>query len=272
MELKEALAKLYGIYSKHSHYQNIPAFVSKELGYEERIDETWRGDSSRWKFLQTTFPFTKISSLADVGANTGFFALNIARDFPGIAVTSYEQNPDHVRFMEIVADHFRLPNLIVNSNALDISAIESMPKVDAMLLMNVLHHAGVDFDQAMVHGPDHFAQYANEYLARLSRKVDLLVLQLGYSWGGNRLTPIANREDPVAMIRLLSSILDPAWAIQSVAFCKSAGSNREYEALSLNLLRNDVALKEHFSKLNIANLSEFYRRPIVIAKSKWGQP
>lgn len=43
MNLKEKLQELYNNESKHYRYQNIPKFVQKELGYYEKIDESWRG-------------------------------------------------------------------------------------------------------------------------------------------------------------------------------------------------------------------------------------
>ena len=46
-ELRAELQKLYSDATKHSVYQNIPDFVSSELGYSEAIDETWRGDRPR---------------------------------------------------------------------------------------------------------------------------------------------------------------------------------------------------------------------------------
>ena len=98
--IKDELKILYADASKHSAYQNIPDFVSAELGYVETIDEGWRGDRSRLAFLNTKRQPAPGERWMDFGANTGFFVLSLAKDHPQTMFIAVEANPNHARFIE----------------------------------------------------------------------------------------------------------------------------------------------------------------------------
>src|SRR3546814_17975815 len=80
--LEAELKRLYSDRSKHSVYQNIPDFVTAELGYTESVDESWRGDRQRLTFLTKCRTPTHGEKWLDFGANTGFFTLSLAYAHP----------------------------------------------------------------------------------------------------------------------------------------------------------------------------------------------
>ena len=160
-ELKAELQRLYADSSKHSVYQNVPDFVSAELGYTETIDEGWRGDRQRLTFLAESRTPAKGETWLDFGANTGFFALSLAHDFPQTAFLAVEANPDHARFIERVAHFFEMRNIEVIQRAVGLRELPTLPHSDFMLHLNVLHHAGHDFDAKLVPEKSGFAEYAD---------------------------------------------------------------------------------------------------------------
>src|SRR3546814_15446599 len=80
--LEAELKRLYSDRSKHSVYQNIPDFVTAELGYTESVDESWRGDRQRLTFLTKCRTPTHGEKWLDFGANTGFCTLSLAYAHP----------------------------------------------------------------------------------------------------------------------------------------------------------------------------------------------
>ncbi len=145
--LKERLANLYKDHSKHSNYQNIPEFVKESIGYSETINEEWRGDTARYKYIIDVVRNLKPKSVCDVGANTGLFSLSLAHQFPDVKVTAFEGNEIHVEFMTLVKEAFSLENIEIKNLYVDYEGIQYLGRYDMMLNLNVLHHAGVDFDK-----------------------------------------------------------------------------------------------------------------------------
>src|SRR3546814_6677646 len=76
--LEAELKRLYSDRSKHSVYQNIPDFVTAELGYTESVDERSRGDRQRLTFLTNCRTPTHGEQWLDFGAHNGLFTLSLA--------------------------------------------------------------------------------------------------------------------------------------------------------------------------------------------------
>ena len=111
-ELKTELQRLYADASKHSVYQNIPDFVSAELGYTEAIDEGWRSDRPRLEYLLESASPAPGETWLDFGANTGFFTLSLgAHSFPLSTFVAVEANPNHAKFIGRVAQCFGMANV-----------------------------------------------------------------------------------------------------------------------------------------------------------------
>src|SRR3546814_4156205 len=115
--LEAELKRLYSDRSKHSVYQNIPDFVTAELGYTESVDESWRGDRQRLTFLTKCRTPTHGEKWLDFGANTGFFTLSLAYAHPQAEFIAVEANANHARFIELVANYFEIRNVRVLNRA-----------------------------------------------------------------------------------------------------------------------------------------------------------
>jgi hypothetical protein len=275
-ELIEKLKSLYSDNSKHSRYQNIPAFVRQELGYSETIDENWRGDTARYNYLLNQFDFTKEMVIGDIGANTGFFSLSLAHKYPNLKVYAYECNPKHVEHIEIIKDYFSLSNLFVEQEMLNLKNIDNLKHHDLIINFNVLHHAGVDYDRDIVN-LDNFESYATAYLAKLREKTEKIIFQMGYNWGGNKQKPIIKLSNDLDKIDFTAKIFQKAgWKIDIIAIIKK-NENNYYENIRKDIFEilvnsNDChtehldILNDYINKLNLKVYSEFYRRPILVCK------
>lgn len=74
------------------------------LGYQEFIDESWRGDTARYAYLLRQLDLRPQTTVADIGANTGFFVLSLAHQAPDCRFIAYESHPNHVDFIRLVAE------------------------------------------------------------------------------------------------------------------------------------------------------------------------
>ncbi|MGE5507511.1 MAG: DUF1698 domain-containing protein [Chitinophagales bacterium] len=261
--LRDKLSHFYDDGSKHSRYQNVPKFVEEELGYRETIDESWRGDSARYAFLTENMELPKNASVADVGANTGFFTLSLAWDRTDCFFTAYEPNTAHCQFMKTILEHFAIPNVRVLDEAVGLEQLRVLPGFHTVLLLNILHHAGVDFDQSLVRRREQFDGYLAAYLGALARKCTSLVFQLGYNWGGDKSKPLLPVGDVAGMISLVRRAAGESWAITRIGlYERNAGLGR-YLPVAPDLA-DQVAAD---SRERQPGLSEFYHRPIFLMKS-----
>ena len=275
--IKDELKALYGDASKHSAYQSIPDFVSEALGYSEAIDEAWRGDRPRLGYLLAMRQPKDGEHWGDFGANTGFFTLSLAHRYPSARFTAIEANANHARFIARVADHFGLANVEVMSRSVGRRELRDLPSFDFLLHLNVLHHAGHDFDGDIVLGRDSFPNYAVDYLRGLRSHARRMLFQVGSNWGGDKQQPLVGAQEDLAKLVLFSGWLDAAgWRIETSAYPrKDVDGKIEYRSLGATsreqagqALRSDnEALKRAIDAFDLNVFpGEFYRRPLFLCE------
>lgn len=276
--LKDKLAELYNDGSKHSRYQNIPEFVKKELGYTEKIDENWRGDTARYNYLVDNVKFGDGLNVGEIGANTGFFTLSLANANPDSRFYAYEINDKHAEFIEDIAESFKMSNVFVKPLGIDLAGIDKMEEHDLLLNYNVLHHAGVDFDKGMIVTVDDYEGYAIKYLDKLRSKTKRMVFQIGYNWGGNKLKPIIPLADDAEKIAFTTRLFkESGWEIEDISLHTRENNQLEYKPVPSEIVKElnesesgyeKKLVEEKIDLSSMPDYSEFYRRPIFIVKRK----
>jgi hypothetical protein len=268
--IEAELRVLYADASKHSAYQSIPTFVSDQLGYREEIDQGWRGDHPRLRYLLGARQPLPGEHWGDFGANTGFFTLSLARDHPATTFTAIEANPNHATFIQRIADYFALSNVRVLSNSVGIEGLRDLPPFDFMLHLNVLHHAGHDFDATFVPSRAAFPEYAVRYLGVLRERAAAMLFQLGSNWGGAKTEPLIGVRDDDAKLALFSGWLQSAgWRVREVAYAeKASDGNVTYANHAWPFSREAEAPTRITASTLRERLDvfpgEFYRRPLFV--------
>lgn len=274
--LRKTLSRLYADMSKHSKYQTVPDFVSSVIDYQVQIDEGWRGDRVRLRWFERVLADKAGRRWSDFGANTGFFSLSLAHADPTREVLAIEGNPNHAEYIRTIAESFGMANLTVLSRAIAIDDINSMPTQDVMLHLNVLHHAGADFDVGKVDSGASFLSYARTYLERLRERVGTLVFQVGTNLWGNKDKVVIDYTDDVGKLILLAKLLrDSGWHIERVAYPTRPREDSAIEYLDLPV---DLNLTDHdaiwagIAPFNLGgHRGEFYRRPLFLCNRGGGQ-
>lgn len=277
--LKTKLFQLYNDQSKHSNYQNIPIFVQKDLGYSETINEDWRGDTARYNYFLQELIFLPRTIIGDIGANTGFFTLSFGKKFPNTDFVAYESNANHVKFIEIVKEHFKMDNISIRKLLVVSENIDELNLHHTLFLLNVLHHAGYDYDTYLSKNVADFEQYALVYLKQLRLKTSRLIFQMGYNWGGDKKHPIILPDDDIGKIIFSSKLFIKAgWRITQIAMAtRDKNKTIIYKNMPEELVNKIRAkknpyqiqgLSDFINSLNPSQfIGEFYRRPIFICDS-----
>lgn len=153
------------------------------------------------------------------GANTGFFTYSLAHQFPEANFLAIEANPDHACFLDEIWQAFRIKNVRISSDSIGLNDLDRLRPADVMLHLNVLHHAGADFDEHHVSDRTSFLHYAVRYLTKLKMATRILILQVGLNLWGNKGLPIFPIADSLGALKsLISLIRTSGWEVRSLAY------------------------------------------------------
>ena len=275
--LAEQLHTLYTEPSKHHAYQSVPDFVSEAIDYRETIDDRWRGDHCRLTYLMTALPLSRIETLTDIGANTGFFSLSLAHRLPHLRVTACEPDPTHATFIQTIADTFRLRNVDVMPQGVTPDALTSVQPADAVLLLNVLHHAGYDFEPSLPRTREAFDNYAVRFLTALARRCHLMLFQMGSNWGGDTTNPLVPRDAHGEKLRYMAGLLiRGGWMIDRIAYPTRISGAVTYADMPDEIVSainacaeiGDTELATAIAPYDLDQFpGEFYKRPLFTCSS-----
>ena len=258
-ELRNLILDLYHDESKHSIYQSMPIFVQESLDIEVKVNQEWRGDVERYNYLVKHVDFNN-KTIMDIGANTGYFSLNIAKHFAK-EVIAYEPNENHGKVIKMLADFCKVENLKTKYEGVAFDNLKDIENSDILLHFNVMHHAGHDFDSTYVEKIEFLKKYSIDYLKQLRTKTKKIIYQMGYNWGGNKKTPIFPEINGAEMIKGVEKLCNESgWKIESIGLSKRADGKIIYEHFAFPL--KEEVLKSLNAKQE--GLSEFYKRPIFI--------
>jgi hypothetical protein len=277
--IRDRLSGLYSDFSKHSSYQTIPDFIAEAIGYQVKIIQDWRGDHVRLKYLEALIGPKNLTSWCDFGANTGFFSLTMAQAHADRRILAVEANRNHAEFIQIAKDAFGLTNLDVLCDSINSDGLATLAGHDVILHLNVLHHAGREFDEGLVKDPNGFAEYALEYMGKLRDGTRYVALQVGSNLWGDKSKPIVDYQDDSGKLNFFSEILVRAgWVVKDVAYAAiSGGGSIEYEPLPSPFITRLNESAGHLPQRDIDKVlarfrltmhkGEFYRRPLFFCSS-----
>lgn len=280
--LAEQLHALYQEPSKHHNYQSVPDFVSDALDYREPIDDRWRGDHCRLNYLLRTWPLATLGTLTDIGANTGFFSLSLAHRYPALQVTACEPDRTHAKFIRTIAATFGLGNIDVVPKGVSLQSLSGFQRKDAVLFLNVLHHAGYDFETKLPRTRAAFDDYAVHYLTALAHKRSLMLFQMGSNWGGDKANPLVARDAHVEKLRYMAGLLRiGGWQLQRVAYPTRVAGTVTYldlpadlvSAINSGLPIPDSQIAQAIDAYDLDQFpGEFYKRPLFTCQSTLAEP
>ncbi len=245
---KKQLEELYEDVSKHSQYQRMPAFLEHELN-KLSTPKINRYEAERFEFIKKSVDFQN-KSVIDIGGNTGFFSFEIQQQ-GAKSIKLIEGNSYHCKFVHEVSNILNL-NVKIENRFADFENEDET--VDALLLLNVLHHVGDDYGNKEITIEAAKAQIIHS-INKLAKNAKILVFQMGFCWKGNReelLFPNGTKKEMIDFIKL--GVKDK-WVIQTIGVPERKENKIIYSELT----------KSNLERQN--SLGEFLNRPIFILKS-----
>jgi SAM-dependent methyltransferase len=246
------LILLYQASSKHSNYQVLPRALQVILP-SERITVKSRHEIARFEYINSILDFAGLT-VVDIGGNTGFFTFEVlARGAK--RVDYYEGNEAHHEFVAAAAKLLNFEKRIRTFNRYVSFQDLAFPKVDCVLLLNVLHHAGDDYAQSVL-SVESAKQEIVRSLKVISRKTDWLIFQMGFNWKGDCKCPLFMHGTKGEFIRFVEKNTCQDFETLAIGIAEQHEGNIVYVDLNdRNIARNDA-------------LGEFLNRPLFILRSK----
>lgn len=244
---------LHNFVSKHSHYQTLYEGLEKYFDIS-KFNVKKMAEKERLEFMEKKLSFEN-QKIMDIGGNTGYFTFSLANK-GAKEVIYYEGNSQHSEFVKIATDLLKFNEIVQIKNeyfSFD-ESIARNPKVDIVLLLNVLHHLGDDYGNSEIKSDDVLENIAAQ-LNCLAAHTKYLVFQMGYNWKGDIHKPLFKNGTIDEQIKYIEASIHGYWKIESIGIANDSNSRIEYEeATPLNRHRKD-------------HLGEFLNRPIFILKS-----
>ena len=155
----------------------------------------------------------------DIGANIGYFSFRIIQDFK-VKVIGYEPYGPHSRVLSLIRDICEVDpnNIVIENKGVGLRDIESLPEAEIIVLLNVLQHAGEDFDHELVVSLEEWRDYAVEYLTKLRTKASLMFFQMGYTWKGHEEKLCEDNDIIDFTVKLLD---DAGWKVKHCGIVKN---------------------------------------------------
>jgi len=246
------LSDLYSKTSKHSNYQKLPVDLRQYLN-ENLLQIKSRYEEERLTYILKNVDINN-KTILDIGANTGFFSLELIKN-GAKSVHAYEGNKNHADFIRYAAEFIKLDkNLLIYNSYFDFSNITQKINYNIVLLLNVLHHIGDDYGDSSIT----LKMAKNSILESInafSGKTDILILQLGFNWQGDKNKPLFSKGTKQEMIEFLREGIFEKWNFIKTGIPILVNNKIEYcDSDKKNIERMD-------------SLGEFLNRPLFILKS-----
>jgi hypothetical protein len=134
----------------------------------------------RFKAITTVLGGSRINTVIGLGYNAGYFCLSLLDAGMAERATVYDVYPKASAAGRAMARRMDLSHRIeFVDRALDLDFVRTLPKVDMIICLNLLHHAGIKFDKAAV-GRDGWESSAAAWLSEMQRKCELAIVGIGF--------------------------------------------------------------------------------------------
>ncbi len=279
-EKRKKLIELLKEESKHSGYQMLPPCLVEVMGEAPAgLVGDKRQDASRYDWFNCKWD-SSVNSIIDIGANLGYFSFRALKDF-NVKINAYEPYEPHAEAMSIIRElcGFNPEEVIISNKSVGMKEIDALPAADLLILLNVLQHAGEDFDSDMVLSIEGWRDYAIGYLKKLRNKTRLMFFQMGYTWKGYE-GKLCQDND---IIDFTVKLLDEAgWHIRHCGIAKDISRPLYYEDYEVSISRHNAVFLPELNgftgkvKKNIMNflhpeylgIYRFAQRPLCMCEVK----
>jgi hypothetical protein len=193
--LGEKLSDLYRDNLKHGDYQPVPDYLLPFVSHS-KLNPFWRDPRPRLAPVVEELGGLPDSIVVEIGANSGYQSLELARAFPRHKIVAIEGSYGHSEFIKACADIEGLENLSVVNNYITPREIVADFQNPIVLDFNVAHHLGSDLKNFGV--SDSYTWWSSgigEWLRGAERATQYW-FQCGFRLGGEKHSNLHDLSDP----------------------------------------------------------------------------
>lgn len=254
--------------SRFSHYQILPECVQKKLSQQviNYNSEQVQIDKQRYAFLVECLGDTcignGIGNAIEIGANIGYFSINLARQFK-CNIDAYEPinlYVDAIKIMSQICGVERQINAF--SRSIGIEDLPALNQYQLGISLNVLHHAGNLYDKHKINEIAGWRSYFIDYLELLLDKSEFLFLQTGNTWDDQAIF-----DSETAAMFIAQAIRETGWIIDKVGVIENYDSMRYQAYTEADLVE---IKKVKCRRNNTSNRVEYSVCGNIIAELKTG--
>ena len=193
------LQNLYFGNTKHSSYQPVPEILGPFFS-NLKIDEKWRHPGPRIDLLKLELANLTDRDVIEIGSNTGFQIIELAKQFPDYAFKGFEISRSHVEFIKLCIEFENINNVEIYNSEFQQPGIGKPDNGSILLDFNVVHHAGSDFqNETDVNTETWWSKVLPNWLSCVPM-FSHYWFSSGFRLGGNLDHPLSNPESPSLFI------------------------------------------------------------------------
>jgi hypothetical protein len=235
-DIKELLGERYG---RFSHYQKLPPCVKhKAKNYISGIytQSQVSLDDARYNWLLDQVQ-PKNMSVLEIGSNLGYFVLRLSSEFNAM-VEAYEPVSSYAKVTSLMAQLCGVNKQVAcNARGILKDELKTLSYSDLVVHLNVLHHAGVEYDQKLLLKVGGWENYTIDYLGLLRENSERLFFQTGNISSEGRLFPM---EESISYMHSLFQ--KSGWQVKSV------GLIEDFKEMKYRTYENKDLDKIHMTK------------------------
>jgi len=178
---KQELIKYYESHiNKKGTHINLPDIVLSQLGDCNKfnpVDEFGINPRFNWVKRQNVI---KGETMVDMAGSAGFFSLIAIDERIVSSSTVFDISEEALKVGELSSRLLGMDNKIKYENrSLEIEKLKELPDADVVICLNLIHHAGIEFDKEAVEEMG-WENYVIEYLRQLRKKYNQMVISLAF--------------------------------------------------------------------------------------------
>lgn len=257
------LSNLYLENTKHSGYQPPPGYLTPYLP-DVTANIRWRDVRPRVDLLFEELAVLPPSLIVEIGANSGYQTLALARHFPHHKFIAIEGSLGHSKFITSCVEIENLTNVEVFCEYTTPALVSSMWPECVILDFNVAHHIGSDFRSSSGMDIDSWwDESIGDWLSPVNCSKNYW-FSVGFRLAGHRGLELHDIYDPSGFLnRILRTSHIPENKVTGVWFFDSDTPNentplasRSSDLGSVGEQINEVAARGVF-------VGEYFRRPVI---------
>lgn len=213
MEQDKALQSALRDLTECAGYSRLPPRLAQLYPQVTQADDV-HGVAARLGAMQSVLANDNLGTMQDLGGNAGYFCLSLIDSGRADSATVFDVMPRTLAAGRTMAELLGIADKIKYvERKIDLDFVRDLPKSDTFICLNLLHHAGLLFDQDKVREQG-WAPYMQEFLRIIRGKSRIAIIGMAF----DHTAPINWNEPVVSRAQAFKKFIEDAgWSVRYYA-------------------------------------------------------